>query len=108
MHIFIDTTSLIALYNPKDQYHKIAKVIAQNLYQPGIFLSTTEYIIDEVYTGLLPTPRGGYRLAMVFDHDIDNGLWNIISIDEMNALDIKHVFAFDTHFSQMGFLPLKV
>ena len=50
--VFIDSGAWIALTDRKDQYHKKAALIYNNLKERRELLTTTDYIIDETVTRL--------------------------------------------------------
>lgn len=126
--IFIDTTAFRSLFDPKDAYAKKAAVILRRL-PKTVKLITTDYIIDETYTGLLT--RSGYKYALVFDRVFIKGDWQIewispqrfiaaqdifrrfnkdkcwsftdcSSFAVIKELKISAAFSFDNNFRQMG------
>lgn len=128
--IFIDTAPLQAFNNIKDQYFKKTVAILRNLLEEYVTLITTDYIIDEAYTGLLT--KGGYKNAMHFDRWLQKEPCKIVFVDKsifiqaqqvfrrfnkdklwsftdctsyvvMKELKIKTALTFDEHFEQMGF-----
>jgi predicted nucleic acid-binding protein len=50
--IFVDTGAWIAISNPKDQHHREAVAIYNDLRHREIQLLTTDYVIDETVTRL--------------------------------------------------------
>ena len=62
-HIFIDTVSLCALNNPRDQYHSKSTLILNELKGSKYQFITSDYIVNEATTLLLTTIKGGYRYA---------------------------------------------
>lgn len=133
MIIFIDSGPLRALNNIKDQYFSVARQRYAQLVNEPVKLVTTDYVVDEVYTGLLVD--SGYRSALNFDNILRLGKWAVerISADRfteaqevfrrynrdkkwsftdctsyvvMKELRINQVFTFDDNFRQMGFKVL--
>lgn len=131
--IFIDTSAFIAFLRQDDPDHDPANRLLQYIKDTHYLAFTTDYILDETYTGLLT--KEGYHLAMEFDKQFSKGLWQIERITEvrfleakkvfrkfnkdkqwsftdctsyvvMKELKIASVFTFDDHFKQMGFKPL--
>ena len=51
--IFVDTNAWIALNYPKDQFHLTAVNLNQQLLEQGSQYITTNFVLDETYTGLL-------------------------------------------------------
>lgn len=129
--IFIDTSAFYAMDVQNDANHerasKIKEDIAENKY--GVPY-TTNYIIDETLT--LMRFRVGHEEAIAFGEKIKSSrVLKIIRVDEnienysldvfkkfknielsftdcvslavMKELGIKEIFAFDQHFSQLGF-----
>ena len=130
MTIFIDSGPLRALNNTRDQYFSVARQRYVQLVNEPVKLVTTDYVIDEVYTGLLVD--SGYRSAMNFDSVLGLGKWTIERVSAvrfakaqdvfhkfnkdkkwsftdctsyvvMKELKINTVFTFDQNFIQMGF-----
>lgn len=128
--VFVDTGPLQAFNNKDDEHHTTAKEIFLKLKTISVRLITTDYIIDEAYTGLLT--RAGYGSAMHFDRFLQQQWGKVIHITPegfneaqavfrrynrdkiwsftdcasfvvMKKLKIKTVFTFDNHFEQMGF-----
>ncbi|MEQ8192747.1 MAG: PIN domain-containing protein [Candidatus Eremiobacterota bacterium] len=67
--IFVDTSAWIALYCKKDSLHEKAKDIYRRLL-PDFCLITTNFILDETYTGLLY--KAGHTVAVDFGERIRN------------------------------------
>ena len=130
MTIFIDSGPLRALNNTRDQYFSVARQRYAQLVNEPVKLVTTDYVIDEVYTGLLVD--SGYRSAMNFDSVLGLGKWTIERVSAvrfakaqdvfrkfnkdkkwsftdctsyvvMKELKISMAFTFDQNFTQMGF-----
>lgn len=124
--IFADTSALIALFNPKDDFHGNAlEWFKRN--RPKLVL--TDYIVDELLT--LAIARGDKQFALVVSkkvrelfsasvrkitEDDFNKAWNIFdnyhdkewsltdcaSYVFIERTDIKTAFAFDPHFDQFA------
>ncbi len=128
--VFVDTGPLQGFNNKDDEHHVAARKIFLKFRATSIRLITTDYIIDEAYTGLLT--RAGYNSAMHFDRFLQQKWGRIIHITPerfaeaqavfrrynrdktwsftdcasftvMRELKIKTAFTFDDHFEQMGF-----
>jgi predicted nucleic acid-binding protein len=56
--IFFDSSALIAIFNERDDNHKIAVDFFHHLIENGVYLFTTDYILDETFTML--KLRAGY------------------------------------------------
>lgn len=130
--IFVDTGAWIALVNQKDQYHRDAVDVFNDLQQRQVRLLTTDYIIDETITRLRYDTH--YALAVEFLNRIEffteTGILTITEInkdifEEAKTLfrqydsaklsftdctsfvtcrvnSISEAFAFDRHFQMMG------
>jgi uncharacterized protein len=134
--IFVDTGPLQALNNDKDEYFDISVQILEKLRNGKdiIQLVTTDYILDEAYTGLLL--KAGYYNAINLDRYVSRGEVKIIYINKerfsraqtifrrynkdkswsftdcvsrvvMKENKITSAFTFDSHFDQMGYSVLK-
>ncbi len=133
MTIFIDSGPLRALNNTRDQYFSVARQRYAQLVNDPVKLVITDYVIDEVYTGLLAD--SGYRTAMNFDSVLRLGKWTIERVSSvrfaktqevfrrfnkdkewsftdctsyvvMKELKITQIFTFDDNFKQVGFKVL--
>lgn len=131
--VFIDSGPLRAAKNAGDQYFSQARAGLTSLAQHFTPLLTSDYIIDEVYTGLLT--RWNYESAMQFDSYLRKSEVQIEHITHerfikaqeifrrynkdkkwsftdctsyvvMKELKINTVFTFDQNFKQMGFKVL--
>jgi predicted nucleic acid-binding protein len=130
--IFVDTGAWIAISNPKDQYHREAVTIYNDLRHRETQLLTTDYVIDETVTRLRYDEN--HRMAVLFlrhiEHleraadvilaAIDNDLFlkakalfrqydsarlsftDCTSFVVCRENHINEAFAFDRHFSIMG------
>jgi uncharacterized protein len=130
MKIFVDTGAWIALADEKDQYHDIAKKLYTSIHEKNIPLFITDYIFDETVTWL--HYKIGHNVACHWGNKILNSrmvkitkvsddhinkAWELfqkyhdqkfsftdcVSFVVMNLLGIDTVFAYDSHFSTMGF-----
>lgn len=66
--IFVDTNCWIALNNKRDQFHNTSIKLNQELLKEGCRYITTNYILDETYTGLLM--KVGHYVAVDFGERI--------------------------------------
>ncbi|OGY15784.1 MAG: hypothetical protein A2784_01525 [Candidatus Chisholmbacteria bacterium RIFCSPHIGHO2_01_FULL_48_12] len=133
MKVFVDTGPLRALVVPKDQERKRTLEIIESLGKQKAQMFTSDYILDEVFTGLLNDIRGGHLRIKEFNRLIlrqkllqiewiDRQRWlktkrlflkvskdktwsftDCTSYVVMRELKIKKAFSFDEHFKQMGF-----
>ena len=62
--IFVDTGAWIAISNPRDQHHREAVTIYNDLRHREIQLLTTDYVIDETVTRLRYDEN--HRMAVLF------------------------------------------
>ena len=131
MNIFIDTGPLRALVMPRDQWRTKTLSLFHKLSPENNRIITTDYILDEVFTGLLGV-QGGYMRIKEFDSVLKQKVLSVEWITQarfletkrlflkiakdkqwsftdctsfvvMKELKIKTVFTFDQHFEQMGF-----
>jgi len=51
--MFVDTNAWIALNYPKDRYHSKAAKLNRRFLKDGYRYITTNFVLDETYTGLL-------------------------------------------------------
>ena len=131
--IFADTSAWIALNSKRDQFHDIAVKINKELLQEGYHYLTTNFVLDETYTGLCI--KIGHFAAVDFGEKIRcSKLVNIIHVDEnleeqswqlfkkfsdkqfsftdctsfvvMQQMNLTEAFTNDHHFEQMGFTIL--
>jgi hypothetical protein len=128
--VFVDTSAWIALSNKRDRLHDIAVKINKKLLQSDGRYVTTNFILDETYTGLLT--KVGHSAAVDFGErirntqviqivhiteDIEEEAWNLFkqysdkefsftdctSFIVMFQLNLTEAFTYDHHFEQMGF-----
>ena len=137
MNVFIDSGPLRALVSPHDQWRKKTLEILEQLSQTSISYVTTDYVLSEVFTGLLGEKRLGYikitkfndlifvkrftriewvtqerflktkALLLKVSKDKQWSFTDCTSYVIMKELKIKTIFTFDTHFKQMGFTLLE-
>ncbi len=130
MKIFTDTGAWIALADKNDQHHHEAKKIYHSIQKRNIPLFITDYIFDETVTWLhykighsVACDWGNKilnsRMVEIFKisdehvnlawelfqkfHDQKFSFTDCISFTVMNFLGTNIAFAFDSHFSTMGF-----
>jgi predicted nucleic acid-binding protein len=129
--IFVDTSAFLALEDESDKHHKEAlQFRAQELLPGNYELITTSYILDEILT--LIRSRLGIPASIAFSKRIRKSqIVRILSVSAetegkalnlfeeyddktfsftdcvsfvvMRDMNIQEAFAFDQHFSQMGF-----
>ena len=131
--IFIDSGPFRGAYNTRDQYSDRAGGGFEKIRRGYYKMVTTDYIIDESYTGILISSN--YENAMEFDKLLRIGNMKIEKITPqrfaaaqevfrrfnkdkkwsftdctsyvvMKELKIKDVFTFDENFGEMGFRVL--
>ena len=128
--VFVDTSAFIALLDPHDDCHDQAVHIEQALSRQAARLVTTNFVLDETYTGLRgkiqhtaiirfrDSVQQSRRLTVVrITEAIEDQAWEIFARYEdkdfsftdctsfavMQQLGITTAFAFDEHFEQFGF-----
>jgi predicted nucleic acid-binding protein len=128
--VFVDTSAFIALIDPRDAYHQRAVAMERNLAQAAVHLVTTNFVLDETYTGLVgkvrrsvvvqfgQAVRHSHRITVVrINQATEDAAWDIFvryddkdfsytdctSFAVMQRLGLATVFAFDRHFGQFGF-----
>lgn len=128
--VFVDTSAFIALLDPRDDCHDQAVHIEQVLSSQATRLVTTNFVLNETYTGLRgkiqhsailrfrDSVRQSQRLSVVRIteavedqaweifaryHDKDFSFTDCTSFALMRQLGITTAFAFDEHFAQFGF-----
>jgi predicted nucleic acid-binding protein len=128
--IFVDTSAWWALFEASDNLHVRAKKAFDALVADGVELVTTDYVLDEVVTGLLG--RAGHAAAVragrglrsstmvvlsFVGSDLFHEAWKIFerhdrmrwsltdctSMAVMKARGITTAFSFDDDFRKMGF-----
>lgn len=130
MKIFVDTGAWIALADKNDQYHSSAKNLYNSIQKRNIPLIIIDYIFDEAVTWL--HYKIGHTVACEWGNKILNSrmvdiikvsdehiniAWELfekyhdqkfsftdcISFTVMKLLETNTVFAYDSHFSTIGF-----
>lgn len=128
--VFVDTSAFVALLDPRDDCHDQAVQIEQSLSGQATHLVTTNFVLEETYTGLRgkiqhsailrfrDSVRQSQWLSVVrITEALEDQAWEIFaryddkdfsftdctSFVVMRQLDITTVFAFDEHFEQFGF-----
>lgn len=131
--IFADSNGWIALSNKRDRLHDTAKELNKKLLQEGYRYITTNYVLDETYTGLLM--KVGHFAAVDFGErihrseavqivhiteSIEEDAWKLFkqssdkefsftdctSFSVMRQLSLVEAFTSDHHFEQIGFTAL--
>ena len=131
--IFVDTNGWIALNSKRDQFYNVASDLNKNLLKNDSYYVTTNYVLDETYTGLLT--KVGHFAAVDFGEkiraskitkvihlteEIEEKSWNLFkkysdkyfsftdctSFVVMRQLNLIEAFTNDHHFEQMGFTIL--
>ena len=131
--MFVDTNAWIALNYPKDRHHSKAAKLNRRFLKEGFRYITTNFVLDETYTGLLK--KISHNRIVAFGENIkksqvvrviriepdheDKG-WllfakysdKIFSFTDctsfvvMRELHIKQVFTNDHNFEQVGFVKV--
>ncbi len=134
MKVFVDTSAWLAFYDRSDQHHQAATHLAEQLKKQRANLVLSDFILTETLT--IIRYRIGHQWAVRFGQSIlDSQLAELVNIGEptrrrawdifqqykdkdfsftdctsfamMEQLGLKVVVAFDKHFEQYGFPPLK-
>ena len=134
MRAFVDTSAFAALYKAEDEHALEAKAIWQRFQKEGPILYTSNYVVSE--TIILLRVRAGFPAAERFGDDIfssaavrilrinehhESGAWthfkkysdhdfsfvDCCSFIVMQDMRIAQAFAFDHHFTTMGFETLR-
>ena len=128
MVVFIDTSAFLAILNGDDKNHSAARNVWNKLLDSENVLISNNYVLVESFA--LIQRRLGMIAVRVFHEDIlpliniewiDSAihksgisalfaaskrklsLVDCVSFEIMRTLGIKNVFAFDPHFTEMGF-----
>jgi len=126
--VFVDTSAILALLNPKDELHSQARSTFEALRGAGAGLVTTSYVLVEIYAllgrrmgvGAVRACRGDLAplLEVVWvdealhDEALDLlldrserglSLVDAVSFVAMRRLRLERAFAFDRHFEAEGF-----
>jgi uncharacterized protein len=128
--IFVDTNAWIALNSKRDQFHATAVRLNKGLLQNRYRYVTTNYVLDETYTGLLV--KVGHFAAVDFGNkiraskvtdvahiseEIEEEAWKYFtkysdknfsftdctSFVVMHRMNLAEAFTNDHHFEQIGF-----
>lgn len=131
--IFVDTNAWLAIHFKRDGLHDEAIRINKQLLKDGNRYVTTNFVLDETYTGLLM--KAGHSAAVTFGENIrksaltrvfyiskaiEEEAWQIFvqysdkqfsftdctSFVVMKHLGIHQAFTNDHHFEQMNFTRL--
>lgn len=129
--IFIDTGAFLGRYLPRDQHHSEAQKGWKRLEEAAVFIYTSNFILDEVFT--LLARRASYAFASetaqiiyasnaftilrpteehergaieLFSKYADQkvSFTDCISFTLMKHHRLKKVFTFDAHFERAGFV----
>jgi predicted nucleic acid-binding protein len=128
MMIFVDTSAFMALLDRDDQQHAVAEHTWQKLLEDGNELVCNNYVLAEAYA--LIQSRYGMDILRAFHENaipVLNIDWlsleeheaavsmmltanrrglslvDCASIETMRRLGVRTIFAFDPHFSELGF-----
>jgi predicted nucleic acid-binding protein len=130
---FIDTGAFLARYVAADQHHRVAQTIWRRLGRTKQRLSTSNFVLDELFT--LLGRRAGYGFAAerarriygssrldilrptvddevaaleLFERYADQhaSFTDCVSFALMKRHRLRRVFTFDRHFAMAGFSPL--
>lgn len=131
--VFADANGWIGLNSKRDQSHSIAVKENKELLQSGHRYVTTNFVLDETYTGLLTKVghfaavdfgeriRGSQTVQVIhITEDIEEEAWKLFkqysdkgfsftdctSFVVMQKLNLTEAFTNDRHFEQMGFTIL--
>jgi uncharacterized protein len=132
-YVFLDTGALVAVMNKKDQYHVQAVTKLDAFLKGSGQLITTQHVFAETVTRILRRVshtkaveagnliRSEAAIEIIFpDPQVLEQAWEIfkkyddqdfsfvdcISFALMRQMKISRAFAFDKHFSVMGFQPI--
>ncbi len=129
--IFVDTGAWLALADASDDLHDTARAIYPSVLRPGVRLFTTNLVVAETYNLIrrrisfqaslrfLRSLRASPRLERVYSNaglenaaeellqsyaDQDFSLVDAVSFAYMRTEEIDEAFAFDKHFTTVGFV----
>lgn len=131
--IFADASGWIALNSRRDQLNRVSVEVNRALLQRGVRYVTTNFVLDETYTGL--RTRVSHQAAVDFGErirssrtiqvvyvteELEEEAWNLFkgysdkefsftdctSFVVMRRLGLVEAFTGDHHFEQMGFVIL--
>ena len=132
---FADTSAFLAIEDRRDAHHREALVLRDRIHGMGGTLITSDYVLDESYT--IIRHRAGHRIAVGFGEDVrvspfvrieylnlevlghawalfkryadkDLSFTDCTSFALMRKLHLREALAFDGHFTQAGFLELRL
>jgi predicted nucleic acid-binding protein len=133
MRVVLDTSALIAIHEPKDQYHTIAKNILKDLLNAGIrfIIPNTVYIefsdnlvshygkksaLEKLsllkkskFITFLNEEKEDFTLGEGFFqkfNDVDTSLTDSIIFSFMKWRKFRRIFTFDSHFQMMDFVVI--
>ena len=133
--VFVDTSAFLAIKNARDARHEEAMTLKERVLRAGRPLVTSDYGLDESYTMI--RRRAGHRIAVEFGQELrasqvvrveflspevieqawvlfkrfedkDFSFTDCTSFALMQKLRLREVLAFDGHFSQAGFVELRL
>jgi uncharacterized protein len=131
--VLVDSAGFLALWDARDEHHRAAVALQQDLARKSRRFLTTEYIVDETVTLLLI--RHSHAAAVDFLETIEKSeslrlewidpprfhtasVWfrrhsdkdwsftDCVSFTVMRELRLRDAFTTDHHFRQAGFTPL--
>lgn len=132
IRVFVDTSALLALLNPRDELHARARRVFEALRTQEAGLVTTSFVLVETYA--LLGRRMGLAAVRAFRSDLvplldvvwidadaheagldlllerkkrDLSLVDAVSFVVMRGQRLEHAFAFDPHFEDEGFSLLR-
>jgi predicted nucleic acid-binding protein len=130
--VFVDTSAILALINPKDEHHVRARKGFEALSSRKAGLVTSSYVLVETYA--LLARRMGIEAVQAFrsdlaplcevewvdetiheaalDHLIERGKRGLSLVDAtsfvvMRTRQLDEVFCFEPHFEEEGFLLVR-
>jgi predicted nucleic acid-binding protein len=130
--VFLDSSCFLALVNPQDVFHPVARALGRQLQEEGWLTFTTNFVVAEAHALFLirlNRSRATEFLrqihqssttiirvraddeerarAIIFQYDDkDFSLTDATSFVIMERLRIPYVFTFDRHFAQYGLTVL--
>lgn len=131
--LFVDTGGWLSVLDPRDKYHQVGSAFYQDALEHYSRLVTTNLVIAETYISVLRA--AGYHKAISFLNLIEEAtcvkcVWSdrklealardilrryddqdfsytdAVSFALMRQRELAEAFAFDQHFSMMGFIQL--
>ena len=133
--MFVDTSAFLAIKNSRDTLHRDALALKERLFRAGRAILTSDYVLDESYTMI--RRRAGHRIAVEFGEELrgssavrvetitreiaehawaifkrfadkDFSFTDCTSFALMRLLGVREALAFDDHFTQAGFVELRL